>query len=458
VAARSAKPGGKGRRRKQPWTKAHARRLLWRAGFGATPNEAAAFARAGKAGALRIVLEGDGKVELRGRAPSAAGRSLDPYNEFDHDVLWWLDRMVRSSHPLQERMTLFWHDHFATAGHPAPLMLAQNETLRRHALGRFDELLRAVFLDPAMQLHLSIAGSHKSVPNENFARELFELYTLGADHGYTEDDVREAARALTGWVAVRSNGRVTGTTFDPSRHDPGDKTIFGQRGPWGWDDVLRLTLARKGLGEHLAGKLWAELVGTPLRRDTRRRLVREFQRSGHSIRVLVAAILRSPALYEDLGRPDLVKSPVVFVAGLLRANRWPVDRTAWAALLTLMGQRPFMPPSVAGWDGGAAWCTTAAFRARFFAAYEVLRDKGGLAPVGAGSVDPALDPAGHLALAKRATGDPFTTPRTDRELRRLAAQVLARPAVDDRTRRHNAENAQTALRTLLIAGPDNQLH
>jgi uncharacterized protein (DUF1800 family) len=401
---------------------------------------------------------GEGKVELRGPAPSITGKPLDPFNEFDHDVLWWLDRMVRTSHPLQERMTLFWHGHFATAEHDPPLMLAQNETLRRHALGRFDDLLRAVFLDPAMQLHLSVAGSHKEDPNENFARELFELYTLGAGNGYTEGDVREASRAFTGWVAVRENGRVTGTQFDPARHDPGDKVIFGRRGPWGWEDVLRLTLARKGVAEHLTSKLWAEIAGTPLRRETRRKLVREFQRSGRSIRTLVAAILRAPAVYDELARPDLVKAPIVFVAGLLRANGWPVDRKAWAWLLTLMGQRPFQPPSVAGWDGGAAWCSTAAFRARFIAAHEVLRDRGGLAPVPSGSVDPALDPGGHLALAKRATGEPFTTARTDHELRTLAARLLARPAGSDAARRRNAEAAQRSLRLLLIAGPDNQLH
>ncbi len=116
---------------------------------------------------------------MRGPSPLVAGKPLDPGNEFDHDILWWLDRMVRTSHPLEERMTLFWHDHFATADLPAQLMLAQNETLRRHALGSFDDLLRAVFLDPAMQIHLSVSGSLKGDPNENFARELFELYTFG---------------------------------------------------------------------------------------------------------------------------------------------------------------------------------------------------------------------------------------------------------------------------------------
>jgi uncharacterized protein (DUF1800 family) len=434
------------------------RRLHWRAGFGATPSEAERYAKAGKSATISALLEPDGPVRLVGPGATVDGVKLDPFNEFDHDVLWWLDRMVRSNHPLQERMTLFWHNHFATSDQDAPLMIAQNETLRRHSLGQFDDLLRAVFKDPAMQLHLSIAGSHKDEPNENFARELFELYTLGAGVNYTEGDIREAARALTGWVQVfGSGGRVTGVRFDASRHDNGPKTIFGQTGNWDWQDVLRLTLARKGVAEHITTQLWAELIGTPLSVKTRRSLVKQFQRSGRSIKALVAAMLRAPQLYDQLSRPDQVKSPVVFVAGLLRTNGWRVDRNEWAYYLTVAGQRPFDPPSVAGWDGGLAWCSTTGFRARFLVAREVLGYTHGLAPVKSGSIDPGLDPAGHLALAKRALAQPFTTSRTNTELRALAGRVLARPATTDAARRRNAEAAQRALRTLLIAGPDSQL-
>jgi len=413
----------------------------------------------GKTAAVGLVLGGDGATRLRGPAPTVGGKPIDPENEFDHHILWWLDRMVRTTHPLEERMTFFWHDHFATADVPVPLALAQNRTLRAHALGRFDTLLRAVFLDPAMQLHLSVVGSHKDDPNENFARELFELYTLGAGVGYTEDDIREAARAFTGWVAVRSNGQVTGVRFDPARHDAGEKTIFGRRGPWGWEDVLRLTVAQKGVGEFLTQKLWAELVGTPLSTRTRRNLVRQFQRSGRSLRTLVAAMLRAPQLYLELERPDLVKPPVVFVAGLLRTNGWPVDRVAWASLLTTMGQRPFSPPSVAGWDGGAAWCSATGFQTRFAATRQVLDQAKGLAPVRAGSVPVATTPAGHLALAKRALQEPFTTAKTDVQLRALAERLTAAvPAgATEAVRRTQAETVQRALRTLLIAGPDHQL-
>ncbi len=190
--------------------------------------------------------------------------------------------------------------------------------------------------------------------------------------------------------------------FDPARHDSGPKTIFGQTGNWDSQDVMRLTLQRKGVAEHITTKLWAELVGTPLATKTRRSLVKQFQRSGRNISTLLAAILRAPQLYDQLTRPDMVKSPVVFIAGLLRTNGWRVERRSWAGYLTLMGQRPFSPPSVAGWDGGGAWCSTTAFRARFLAAHEILWQSRGLAPVKTDSIDAKLNPAEHLALAKRA--------------------------------------------------------
>ena len=135
---------------------------------------------------------------MRGPAPRVEGRPLDPLNEWGDDVLWWLDRMIRTTHPLQEKLTLFWHDHFATSEQDTPLMLAQNRMFRRHALGSFRDLLGDVTRDPAMQLFLSLADSTKDAPNENYARELMELFTLGT--GYTERDVREAARALTGFT------------------------------------------------------------------------------------------------------------------------------------------------------------------------------------------------------------------------------------------------------------------
>src|SRR4051795_5318704 len=212
------------------WTEAHVRRLFWRAGFGATPEETAHWAAAGQAAALRWLLDG-GSDKLVGPEPRVEGKLLDPVNTWSHDALWWLDRMVRSQRPLLEKLTLFWHDHFATADQDTPLMLAQNRTLRAHALGSFRTLLGHVASDPAMQLFLSLTDNDKDAPNENFARELMELFTLGS--GYSERDIREAARALTGWESRYANDNFQGIRFNPEAHDPGGKRIFGRSGGFG---------------------------------------------------------------------------------------------------------------------------------------------------------------------------------------------------------------------------------
>ena len=175
------------------FNEAHRPRVLWRAGFGGTPAEVRACAGQGRAATLRRLLAPDGRpAPLKGPRPM----KLDPANVYGHDVLWWLDRMVRTTRPLEEKMVLFWHDHFATRDQDTPPMLRQNATFRRHALGGFPALLDDVLEDPAMGGFLNIIGSDKGEPNENFARELMELFTLGEGNGYTETDVREAARAL----------------------------------------------------------------------------------------------------------------------------------------------------------------------------------------------------------------------------------------------------------------------
>src|SRR5918997_33012 len=195
----SAQRRRRARRRPDGWTERHVRRLFWRAGFGATPREAAHWSRRGKAATIRWLLNGGPAPVPRIAKPRTEEGPLDPLNEWSHDALWWLDRMVSSPRPLQEKLTLFWHDHFATTEQDTPLMLAQNRTLRRHALGRFPALLEAVTRDQAMLLFLSLAGSSKDAPNENYARELMELFTLG--RGYRERDIRQASRALTGFRA-----------------------------------------------------------------------------------------------------------------------------------------------------------------------------------------------------------------------------------------------------------------
>jgi len=438
------------------WTEAHVRRLFWRAGFGATPAEARRWAKRGKAATLDWVVNGPaGGAQLRGPEPRVEHRALDPLNEWGDDVLWWLDRMIRTTYPLQEKLTLFWHDHFATSDQETPLMLAQNRMLRRRALGSFRDLLGEVTRDPAMQLFLSLADSTKDAPNENYARELMELFTLGK--GYSEQDVREAARALTGFTADwHDDGTVT-ISYDPDEHDDGVKTLLGRRGRLGVDDVLDVVCAHPRHAPFLVDKLWSFFVATPPTRATVRALVATYRASGLRVKPLVRAILEHPQLYRNLDAPDLVKCPVVYVAGALRTTGSHIVEGYPTWLLSTMGQYPFHPPSVAGWDWGPAWMSSNSMRQRFtlgnyIVNYARPRVRRGGAPA-------TLTPQEAYELAWRAVGEPHVSAATRRTLTHLAARFFddLDPAWRDKAD-WRGEALQATLRHLLITCPDSQLH
>ncbi len=438
------------------WTEAHVRRLFWRAGFGATTVEARRWAKRGKQATLDFVVDGPrGGAQLRGPEPRVDGRPLDPLNEWAHDVLWWLDRMVRTTYPLQEKLTLFWHDHFATSDQDTPLMLAQNRMLRRHALGSFRDLLGEVTRDPAMQLFLSLAGSTKDAPNENYARELMELFTLGK--GYSERDVREASRALTGFTADwHDDGRVT-IAYDGDEHDDGVKTLLGTRGRLGIDDVLDVVCAHARHAPFIADKLWSFFVATPPSRATLRALAAIYRASGLRIKPLVRAILEHPQLYRNLDAPDLVKCPVVYVAGALRTTGSRITEGYPGWLLQGMGQYPFHPPSVAGWDWGPAWMSSNAMRQRFTLGNYVVNY--GRPRVRRGSAPATLTAQEAYELAWRAVGEPPVSTTTRRTLTRLAARFF--DDLDPRWRDQadwRGEALQATLRHLLLTCPDAQLH
>ena len=295
---------------------------------------------------------------------SVGGQPLDPFNVWGHDHLWWLDRMVRSDQQLIERMTLIWHSWFATSleASSAQLIIGQNQMMRARALGNFHDLLLEVTKDPAMLLWLSGTSNTKYSPNENYGREVMELFTLGADRGaYVQRDVHEQARALTGFANDWGNSGPSNFRFEPSLHDPGVKRIFGHRGRFNWRDTCRLCVEHPLHSSFLVTKLWGYFVGAPIPAGTRRALERAYVRSGFQIRPLVEAILRHPLFYEG---PHMVLPPVVFCAGLLRAQRRTIDTDAWAWICEQAGQRLFVPPNVAGWDY-SHWLDTSRWASRF---------------------------------------------------------------------------------------------
>jgi uncharacterized protein (DUF1800 family) len=434
-----------------PFGREQAERLLWRAGFGPRPGEADRLAKLGLDGAVRSLTRPKAE-RFVGPAPrDDRGRALAPADAWGHDHLWWLDRMVRTSRPLVERMTLVWHDWFATslAGVGSQkLMLNQNKLLRRLSLGAFDTMLREVTKDPAMLLWLSGTQNTKWSPNENYARELMELFTLGAGRGYTERDVREQARALTGWANDwrRGAGNVN-FRFERKRHDTGGKRVFGKRGNFDWQDAVRLCLTHPKHPSFFVEKLWGYFVPVGPDAATRRSL-EALYRKDFQIRPVVEAILRHPALYTG---PRMVKPPAVYTAGLLRAIGRGIDTASWSWLAGMSGQRLFMPPNVSGWDD-ERWLDTATFRGRWEVANYATR------PVSLTDKQAASLPEAPAALVDGALefwGNPTLRPETRAAL--LAFATRAMGDADARWKRTSYRFlTANALRQLIAVSPDLQ--
>jgi uncharacterized protein (DUF1800 family) len=350
-----------------------ATRLLWRAGFGPRPGDAERVARLGLDGAVASLTQPQGTARLIGAAPhDDHGYPLDPINTWGDDYCWWLDRMVRSDQQLIERMTLIWHSWFATSEEAsnARLMIKQNWMMRRQALGNFHQLLLDVTVDPAMLLWLNGNTNYKGSPNENYGREMLELFTLGADRGYDQDDVHQNARALTGWTNDYNQelGPVN-FRFEPSLHDYGIKQIFGHRGRFNWRDSCRLAVNHREHPSFFVGKLWGYFVGADIPRSVDRALQRAYVSSGYQVRPVVEAILRHPLFYEG---PRLVIPPVVWTAGLLRGSGQTITTTSWAWVATLTGQVLFQPPNVSGWNY-AQWLDTSRWAGRLEAVNVALQ-------------------------------------------------------------------------------------
>jgi uncharacterized protein (DUF1800 family) len=357
-----------------PFGRPQAVRLLERAGFGAVGGQAEALVSMGLVGAVQSLTRPSGAAALSGPPPTDDdGNPLAPADAWGHDHLWWLDRMVRTNQPLVERMTLILHDWFATSlanVSRQEQMIDQSNLFRSHCFGSFLDLFRAVTIDPAMLQWLNGNENYKWAPNENYAREMMELFSLGADRGaYSEDDIREQARALTGWRSDWSSEEGEHNfRFDPKRHDTGIKTVFGQSGDWDWEDACRLCVEHPLHPSFFVAKLWSYFVSQPPSSTRQDELISLYRGSGWQIRPVLEAILMSPELYES---QPMVKPPVVQLAGMLRALGRHVDTEAWTWLCEQAGQRLFYPPNVSGWDD-SRWLDTSRMRARWLLVTYVL--------------------------------------------------------------------------------------
>ncbi len=356
--------------------------LLRRTGFGTTGAEIEAATRRGYEATVDALLRpGTDLGATATPPPDLSGEPARPPAPDDKQArrayaqqlrsrsaaltLWWLDRMVRAQQPLVERLTFTWHGHWATSIQkvrgPA-MMLRQNQTLRSLGRGDFRGLARAMVRDPALLVWLDGQKNKKGEPNENLARELMELFTLGVGH-YSETDVREAARALTGWRVDRAHATAAPM---PKQHDDGSKTVLGVTGDLDDRSLVDLLTARPESAVFVASRLWARHGSAALPADTLRRLVAAYG-SGRDVTALLRALFLDPAFRVD--ESSLVASPVEYVVGVFRALHVPVPRDGRSGRLLLgtlnaLGQVPFQPPSVGGWPGGIAWLSTAATKER----------------------------------------------------------------------------------------------
>lgn len=390
------------------WNYERAAHLIERAGFGATPDEVRrlaamspeeavnwivnyesidasalpAFDESGiwdpgmdpfppsRAEAVRRARENGGKALGEVELPEGSSRRLQPIvDKFFYSLrantaenrrlaLWWADRMVTTPRPLEEKLTFFWHGHFATSETKVRdyrMMLVQNRMLRTRASGNFRDLLLGIMRDPAMLVYLDNGENVKDHPNENFGRELLELFTLGVGN-YTEQDIREASRAFTGWT-----NDVLEFRFDPALHDAGPKKFLGREGDFGGEEIVDIILEQPATADFIAAKLYSFFVRDEISDATRKSLGRAFRDSDYEIKPLLKTIFLSRDFYSEPSVSTQIKSPVQLFVSTYR--KLGVTKTPTAPdfndLTEPLGQSLLYPPNVAGWSGGRTWITPA---------------------------------------------------------------------------------------------------
>jgi uncharacterized protein (DUF1800 family) len=419
----------------QKWNEQTAAHLLNRAAFGATPAEIEATRRKGLAAAVHqlVDLSSDAaKVpppawahprnirELR-MGMRAAKDNPEQQKEKRREIRqmegeeildlrhWWLDRMMNGPAPLLEKMTLFWHGHFATGIQKvkdAYWMWLQNDALRRNALGNFAALVKIISRDPAMMIYLDLPQSRREHPNENWARELMELFTVGIGN-YSEQDVREAARAFTGY---RLDLTTQQFRFARVQQDRGPKTFLGRTGPFDGDDIIDTLVRQPACAQFIGRKLWRFFVEDEPAEAIVDLIASRIRAHNFETRPVLREIFTSEEFYSPRVLRTQIKSPVQFVIQTSRIleTKLPSPIVAQNAMRQ-MGQILFAPPNVKGWDGGKAWISTSTLLFRYnFANYLINGD--------------AILPPGAAAARAKAAGPGFRM-----RPRELAEQIKRAP-------------------------------
>jgi uncharacterized protein (DUF1800 family) len=453
--------------------------LLRRAGWGGTEAEIAEFAGLSRDEAVDRLLNYetvdnaalDERIAREAFNLTTPGRGLDgKRSPLIRDMQrWWLTRMAYTARPLEERVTYLWHglltSQVSQVGiQTAKQMVRQNELFRAHALGHYDELLQAVSKDPAMMLYLNTIESTKEHPNENYARELMELFSMG-EGNYTEEDVRESARAFTGWRLTQPSrerppeglserdrdewlNQMWGAwepefRLEPRLHDSGAKRFLGQTGSFGGEDVVGIIMEQPATGRFITRRLFSDLAYRDPDEETVDGLVEVWDASGHSAREVVRAILVSDEFASMRAYRSLVRSPVEFVVGAVRGLGIETNWQTIEQSASGMDQRLFEPPSVAGWPGGEAWLSSGTFfgRVNFLDAFLYPRGR----PVAIPALADQPTAEGMVNAALRVLVDDDVAEGSREALYAFAATVPAGP-----------ERA-AAVAYLVLASPEYQL-
>jgi uncharacterized protein (DUF1800 family) len=418
--------------------------LLRRTGFGPTASEVDAAASAGYEATVSDLTD-FGAADPADAIPppplvaapparnltTAQRQALLHQRQTDLVALtgWWLRRMAVTAHPLREKLTWFWHGHFATSVQKVQrvdLMATQNALFRSMAAGNFEALTQAVAKDPAMMIWLDTITDVAAHPNENFARECMELFTLGIGK-YSEDDVKEAARAFTGW---KFNPRTGAFVIVDRQHDTGMKTVLGQSGAWGGDDVVHILTSSAASARFVTSRLWSHFAYPVTPADAVVSDLAPGYAADHDIGRLVRSILLHPEFTSTTARTGLVKQPVEWLMGVVRALGLPAGDTRLVTALRALGQEPFVPPNVGGWPQNEYWLTTASMLTRLRVATIMVTGapESAIASVTAAAVGDRVDAVAHLlSVSAWSATTAAALARTASDPRHLVTLALVAP-------------------------------
>jgi uncharacterized protein (DUF1800 family) len=434
-----------------PMSEAMVDRLFWRAGFGPSAANRSTWTGRSVGDAVDWML--GTPAAFGGVQGTDSGSALDPTGNDTDLVLNWVDQMVRSTNPFIERLTFFWHRHFANSREqvsPPQLMMTQTQLFRTYSdfalnpSATFKNLAYAVTIDPSMLRYLTGELNVRGAPNENYAREVMELFTLGVlnaagQPNYSQTDVEQLAKAFSGWQINDTNPDAAHSYFSQSRWYDGPKLVFGEFSNFNSQTAVDLVLSRPAHPAFLITELWGEFMATPPPASTLAKLVSTYTSSGFQLKPLLRQMLTDPALFASIAEPNKIKPPVV----VMRALGLGVTDSTANDYLDAMGELPYFPPNVSGWEGGLSWLNTDTALARF-GFVSALLAKLKISDV------PGETPAAAFERAYVAVGAPWIATGTASAIQNYANSANA-ATVSERLQR------QIALRALFLAGPDAQV-